>query len=91
VTTPTKPKTWPGFGPIARQWDVGLHRSFPCAGRVCWVRLASLREDDGAPRFEVTWAPPGPPLRMLPADIARFEACKREAEAEICTHLETLR
>lgn len=90
MTTPTKPKTWLGFGPIARQWDVGLHRSFPCAGRVCWVRLASLREDDGAPRFEVTWVQ-APPARMLAVDVATFEAGKRKAEAEIRAHLETLR
>lgn len=74
----------------ALAWDTGLHRSFQCAGRVCWISLSALRADDGSPRFDVRWMP-GPPPRMLPADIEQYEAGRRLAEHAIRTHLETLR
>lgn len=75
---------------MAKSWDEDLHRSFTCAGRLVSVRLASLRDEAGAPQFEVRWLP-GPPLRMLPADQACFDQGKRTAVQAIRGHLETLR
>jgi hypothetical protein len=55
-----------------------------------WVSLVALRDPQGEPQFEIRWMP-GPPPRMLPADVATFDQGKRWALAAITAHLETLR
>lgn len=89
METDTKSRHVVGDSDLARSWDAGLRRSFACAGNTVWVSLAPLRSDDGAPRFEILWIP-GRPRRLLPADIAAFDAGKREALATIMQHLATL-
>lgn len=77
----------PSTGPNPLEWDQGLHRSFPCAGRVCWVNLVPLRGEYGELRFSIGWQPE-PPTRMLSTDFQDYEAGRRLAEDLIRAHLQ---
>jgi hypothetical protein len=66
----------PGHG-----WDA-FSRAFECSGRTVQVTLSSLRRADGGLKYNVVWLPCAPD-RMTVADMAAFEAGRREAEAEI--------
>lgn len=72
-----------------KQWDPGLHRSFLVAGRTVWVRLETLYEADGAPRWAISWLPSVPP-RLTKADMASFDEQAAKAKAAILAYVETL-
>lgn len=78
-----------GAGSIAAAWDVGLHRSFTCAGRLVWVSLQPMREADGGPVWRIEWLP-GPPLRLPPEDIEAFDRECASAKAAILRHAHAL-
>ncbi len=70
----------------AAEWDVGLHRSFQCAGRTVLVSLDAMRDAQGAVSFTVQWLPDNP-KRLTPPDLAAFDEGKRIAEGLIRAHL----
>lgn len=59
-----------------------LIRSYPIAGRTVQISVAALRQDDGSPRFQVTWSPSAP-ARLTHGDITAFDAFKAQALVEL--------